>query len=67
MYKEVIKGIDTKTRVRGSRVKYLHKPWTMGENYWYRNSLLGFTSGLYLKTIIIITIYIHRVSQKSVI
>jgi len=26
MYKEVVKAIDTKTRVRGSRVKYLHKP-----------------------------------------
>ena len=26
MYKEVIKGINTKTRVRGSRVKYFHKP-----------------------------------------
>ena len=26
MYKEVIKGINTKTRVQGSRVKYLHKP-----------------------------------------
>ena len=26
MYKEVVKGINTKTSVRGSRVKYLHMP-----------------------------------------